>query len=264
MYKYEATITVEDLRERIKKHHLMLEGQEGGERLDLTGVTLPFQFDLRGTRLEGAILLCANLNSANLNSANLYRANLYRANLESANLESANLNSANLYRANLYRANLESANLESANLNSANLYRANLYRANLESANLESANLEDVRRLPAFQHCPEEGSFIAYKKVMDYETYDHVVLTLQIPEDAQRTSSIVGRKCRASKAVVLKAENVDGAPIEKTKFGSLRDREFEYTVGESVNPDAYNPDPRIECTSGLHFFITKKEAREYY
>jgi hypothetical protein len=36
-----------------------------------------------------------------------------------------------------------------------------------------------------------------------------------------------------------------------------------YTVGEIALPDKYDDDIRVECSSGIHFFITEKEAREF-
>ena len=36
-----------------------------------------------------------------------------------------------------------------------------------------------------------------------------------------------------------------------------------YQAGEMTYPDGYDPDIRIECTSGIHFFMTKQEAEEY-
>ena len=30
-----------------------------------------------------------------------------------------------------------------------------------------------------------------------------------------------------------------------------------------VKPDSYDPNPLLECSSGIHFFITKQEAEDY-
>jgi len=73
-----------------------------------------------------------------------------------------------------------------------------------------------------------------------------------IPDDARRTASIVGRKCRAEYAIVL-----DG------NGRSTYDSQMSYIVGEKVVPDAYDPDIRVECTSGIHFFLTREEAEAY-
>ena len=133
---------------------------------------------------------------------------------------------------------------ERAYLTGANLARANLAGANLADANLTGANLAH------FQICPEQGAFIAFKKLRGGK-----VARLLIPGDAQRTSSLVGRKCRASKVVVLSLS--DG----EVGYG-IHDSTV-YRVGATVEPDSYDPDIRVECTHGIHFFITEREAQEY-
>jgi hypothetical protein len=44
---------------------------------------------------------------------------------------------------------------------------------------------------------------------------------------------------------------------------SKHDQKTQYTPGKIVRADSFDPDPRIECSNGIHFFITEKEAREY-
>ena len=156
------------------------------------------------------------------------------AHLQGASLRGANLQGADLQGADLQGANLGSANLESASLGGANLLGVSLLGANLEGA-----------KLPHFQLVPEEGAFVGYKKVDSGE-----VITLSIPTFAKRTSSLVGRKCRASSVVVLKGSG-------KSDRGGV------YTEGKEYFPNAYDGDIRVECTSGVHFFITRKEAEEY-
>jgi uncharacterized protein YjbI with pentapeptide repeats len=218
--------------------------------------------DLRSANLESANLESANLYGANLESANLESANLYGANLESANLESANLYGANLRSANLRSADLRSANLESANLESANLYGANLESANLESANLYGANLRSAKtneQTVLFPQCtlPEEGSFIGWKKVRD-----GVVLKLEIV--GKRVSSYIGRKCRTDEAKVLAAFAPGGQEItDKQVYTSIHRSEFKYEVGKTIKPDIYDADPNVECTGGIHFLMTRKEAEAY-
>ena len=193
--------------------------------------------NLRDADLLGADLVCAILRGANLRYAILRNANLRDANLVGADLEGADLWDANLQYANLRGANLAGANLEGADLEGANLRGANLQCADIENA-----------KLPDFQLPPEEGSFIAYKKVTTG------VIKLLIPEDAKRTSSLVSRKCRASHVRVLEGSGFSPTHTEK---------KLEYKEGEVVYADAFNDDIRVDCTSGIHFFMTKKEAEEW-
>jgi uncharacterized protein YjbI with pentapeptide repeats len=186
---------------------------------------------------------------ANLAYADLAEANLTRADLAGANLAVADLRVANLTGANLAGANLTEADFRGTDLTGANLYKANLAYANLAGANLTEAIL------PGFQLCPQSGTFTAYKKVRDLNGKG-VVLELEVLGD--RTSSLIGRTCRTSKARVIKAIN-----SSETEFVSTHDKNFRYTVGAEIECKDYNGDIRVECTSGIHFFITQEEAKGY-
>ncbi len=186
---------------------------------------------------------------ANLYGADLYGANLYSANLRSANLSGANLSSANLYGANLRSANLRGANLYGADLRGADLSSADLRGADLRGANLRGANLYGANmtnaKLPHFQIA--SGDITGWKKLAN-----GVVCELLIPAEAKRTASLIGSKCRAEYAVVISGSG-----------NSIHNYEFSYAVGATVTPDKYDDDIRIECTSGIHFFVTREEAEEY-
>ena len=171
--------------------------------------------------------------------------------------ERADLRGANLWRADLRGANLQEADLRGANLRGANLWRANLQGANLQEADLRGANLQgaiDINRPIA---CPEEGSFIGFKKVRD-----HYIVKLEILEDALRSSATT-RKCRCSKAKVLSITTVDGAIADVEKAYSQHDSSFVYRVGEIVSVDNFDTNRWNECAPGIHFFITRQEAVDY-
>ena len=136
---------------------------------------------------------------------------------------------------------------EKADLRNANLRNANLRNANLRNADLQNANL---RGTVAVMQCPEEGAFIAWKKCEG-----DILVKLQITEDAKR-SSATSRKCRASKAVVLK---VFGTEIAISQHDST----FTYTEGQMVEVPDFDEDRWKECAPGIHFFITRKEAEDY-
>ena len=177
-------------------------------------------------------------------------ADLHGADLRKANLHGTDLRKATLYGADLRGANLYGASLYGANLRGANLRKANLRKANLHGANLRGADLRDAD-LSAFSLVPEVGEFIAWKKLQD-----EVIAKLLIPAGAKRVSSLVGRKCRSSEAVVLE--------LSEGRIGySNHNLSFVYEVGKTVFPDTFNDDIRVECANGIHFFITKKEAEEY-
>lgn len=152
--------------------------------------------------------------------------------------------------ASLVSANLTRADLAGANLYRANLTRADLTRANLAGADLAGANLYGASGLN-FQ-IPQTGPLWVYKKLRGG------VVKLCIPADAQRTANPTSRKCRAEYAVMLDAMGV-------TDGRSKHDSGFVYplTPGAVIRPDGYDPDWRVECSKGIHFFLTEEEARDW-
>ena len=146
-----------------------------------------------------------------------------------------------------------------ANLSGANLYGADLSRANLFGANLYGADLE-LQLLNKFFPiaCPETGSFIAWKKCRN-----RLIVKLEVLEDAKR-SSAYGRKCRCSAAKVLAIENADGTQSDLQEVGSMYNPEFVYRIGETVRVYDFDEDRRNECAPGIHFFITRQEAVEWF
>lgn len=230
----------------------------GGERANLRGV------DLRDTDLRGADLRGADLSGVYLSRVYLYNVNLSSASLYGANLSSADLRGADLCRADLCRADLYGANLCRANLRGADLYNADLRGADLREAELFGADLRGVNLFGAYSEdfvktrvyplaCPEVGAFVGWKKCRN-----DVIVKLLIPEDAKR-SSAYGRKCRCSKAITLAVFGGDG----KTAT-SIYDEGVIYEVGKETLPVfPYNEDRWNECASGIHFFITRKEAEDF-
>lgn len=106
--------------------------------------------------------------------------------------------------------------------------------------------------------CPDEGAFIGWKKCCG-----NAVVKLLITEDALR-SSATSRKCRCSKATVLSIENLDGSPKPSNYVArSIVKSDFTYEVGKTVEVPDFDKDRWAECSSGIHFFITREEAVDY-
>jgi len=242
------TYTKQELDTILELHAKWLQNEPLGMRADLCSANL-YGADLRSAYLSGANLSGANLYGADLRSANLSGADLRSANLSGANLYGADLSGANLSGANLYGADLYGAYLYGANLYGADLYGAYLYGADLRSANLEDKQIMSLG-IQRTLIVPDTGAFIGYKK-----TQEGVILKLLIPESAARTNAIGSRKCRASQAHILEAMET-----KENVFHSQHNPDYTYTVGTDCLPDKYDPDRRNECSSGIHFYITKIEA----
>jgi len=189
--------------------------------------------------VETAVKSRADLSGADLSNTNLYGANLYGADLSRANLSNTNLS-----RANLSNTNLSRANLSRANLSNTNLYGADLYGARIDAVAL------------ARQKIVPDGTLVVWKKLSE-----GVVAQLEIPNDAQRTNAIGSRKCRSSAAVVV-ALFKDGVLFDGEAFDRHAGK-TRYKAGEVVLPDSYDDSALIECSNGIHWFLTCEEAEAY-
>ena len=169
------------------------------------------------------------------------RADLSRANLSGANLREADLSEANLSGAYLREADLSEADLIGADLNRAYLSRANLSRARIN--------------YPIC--CPEKGSFIGFKKASNH------IVELEILSDSLRSSTTT-RKCRCDKARVLSITALNGKDDGTTIVTSNRDKNFIYKVGEIVEVKDFDTNRWNECSTGIHFFVTRQEAVDYF
>ena len=279
-------ITTEQLNEILTKHVEWVNscGAKGVRanlwNADLSGADLRYA-DLRGACLWNANLWGANLGGADLGGADLRDANLWNADLSGADLSCADLNDADLRGANLWYADLRDVNLRIANLWCANLSGANMKSANLSGANLWNADLSGANLSGAYLKgaclwyadlsgtnlwdakidfpiaCSEKGSFIAFKKVKD----DYIV-ELLIPEDARRCSA-TSNKCRCDKAKVLSITKLDGTSDGVDTVYSKYDEAFVYKIGEIVEVKDFDDNRWNECSTGIHFFITRQEAVNY-
>lgn len=107
--------------------------------------------------------------------------------------------------------------------------------------------------------CPVEGAFIGWKVDCNGR-----LIKLLIPADARRVSPYGERKCRCDKAFVLEIQNVDGTPAEGEAACSRWSPDFYYKVNEWVYPDQFDDDRNYACSHGIHFFMERQEAVNYY
>ena len=251
------------LEEILDKHEKWLKHKEDGEKADLSGVDLSYvdlscanlvRANLSHTNLRNANLSYTSLSGTDLSYANLCEVDLNDSDLNNTNLKHAGLVKSNLRNTTLYYANLNHAQLTEADLTSADLSYANLMGANLQSAILDNVRYNECTSFFALQ-CPEKGSFIGYKKSRGK------IVELLITEDAKRSNATT-RKCRCSKSKVLSITNVSNTK-EYDKVASDYDKNFIYRVGEIVEVKDFDEDRWEECSTGIHFFLTRDEAVNY-
>lgn len=212
-----------ELREILEQHRLWLDG-EGGKRADLRGA------DLTHVDLSNVDLTYADLSYTDLSYANLSHANMRYARMCYANLSFSDMAYVSLHHANMYGVNLDGAKLDNVTYNCGTSFFV--------------------------LQCPENGSFIGYKKAEEH------IVKLEILPDAKRSSATT-RKCRCSAAKVLSITTPDGKEDGTQAVSSDRDPSFVYRVGEIVRVDDFDEDRWNECSTGIHFFITRDEAVSY-
>lgn len=122
---------------------------------------------------------------------------------------------------------------------------------------------ESTLHLPQF--IPSSGSFIGWKKALTTDPtgrQHEVIVKLRIPENAERVCA--SHKCRASEVEVLGFETLDGEKLpDDTKVFSWWSNSYCYKIGMAKPQYAIDPNPQIECGSGIHFFLDREAAVNY-
>ena len=255
-----------DIKQALIEHKLWLDNPKGGCQLRCSNADLR-NADLWNANLQSADLRDADLQGANLRNAYLQGANLRNAYLQGADLRNADLRNADLWNANLQSADLRDADLQGANLRNADLRRANFRKVSFLDTNFQDANLQDALLPENFENSiaaqrlsivPSEGVFIGWKKANGF------LVKLRILASAQRCNA-TGRKCRASKVRVLEVwcGNTKMGEEFQGAFTQVHGPKTYYIVGDIVVPDKWDPCRWNECSNGIHFFMTRKEAEEW-
>ena len=128
-------------------------------------------------------------------------------------------------------------------------------KIDLRNSDLSNIMINEYTSFITMQ-CPEEGSFIAFKKAQGF------IVKLLVTEDAKR-SSATSLKCRCSKAKVLEIQKLDGSISALKEICSNYDNSFIYKVGETVEVNYFNEDRWNKCSIGIHFFISREMAVQY-
>ena len=256
-------VSQDELDVILEKHKEWLNDKRYGKRADLSYFDLSHA-NLSNANLRSSDLCCANLSHADLSNANLHSSDLCYANLTHVNLRNADLQFSYLKNANLRKSNLTYGSLRFAFLSNVDLTGANLRGADLCETTLIGAKLDGVITDGETQGfnliCPEEGSFIGWKKAKAVVN-GYVLVKLLIPADAKRSSGTTN-KCRASKAKVLEMTLIETGERVSHAY-SIMHINFQYRTGEYAYPDSFDENRWDVCSNGIHFFMTKDEAIAY-
>ena len=81
------------------------------------------------------------------------------------------------------------------------------------------------------------------------------IITLEIPIGA-KVFSINNKKRRTNKCKVIDMQG-------ETELSSYYDTDFKYHVGDEIDIIDFNENYYVECGEGIHFFLTRNEARKF-
>lgn len=112
--------------------------------------------------------------------------------------------------------------------------------------------------------CPKYGAFTGYKiglTLNDRASLVPCIITIFIPEDARRSSGY-SSKCRCDKAKVLDIRTFGGQEVKSAI--SQYDHSFVYEINKEVSVPDFDENRWHECAPGIHFFMSEKEALEYF
>lgn len=201
-----------------------------------------------------------DLTNWDLSNIDFALASFHRLKLDGANLEDSNFYNALFDECTLPGANFKNANLQNATLRYVDMSGCNIEGANFYSAVLENAKLDGVvfdKDTKWFKlYCPEKGAFLGYKKC-----FNDRLVQLLIPADAKRSSATLPT-CRCNRAKVLSIKSFDYKENYK-EASSLVDDDFIYRVGQWVEVKDFNEDRWRDSTTGIHFWMTREEAKNY-
>lgn len=208
------------------------------------------EHEFRDMDLTGMDLSCADLTLSSFQNVVLKDVDLHGSTVENGLFDGCPLQGADFRDASMVTASFRYCDMRGCDIRGADLFGAVLEHAILEGI------VSDERTRWFRLHCPEKGAFLAYKKCVN----DRMVQLL-VPEDARRTSATMP-SCRCDKAKVLTIKSFDFKE-EFEEAWSLVDEDFVYRKGEWVQVDDFNEDRWQDSTTGIHFWLTREEARAY-
>lgn len=243
-------ITQEELNKKLILHEKWLRNENGGEQLNLFEV------------------VCANLDISNYNLKRAIFNNVHFINCKFYNIKFTNVIFVQcLLQDSNYSESIIDDNFFKRcildNLSIIDSYLNNNFFINVDIRNMESNTLNILNYQHPI-HCPEEGEFIGFKQAnLKKERYWYypVLVKLRIPSDAKRCSA-TSNKCRCNKAEVLEITDYISNESYLEAYSDY-DPNFKYEVGKFVEVKDFDDNRWNECSTGIHFFLTKNEAIMY-
>ena len=217
------------------------------------------------TTIKSSDFTVSNLDQINFNNASISTTDFVLAVVSDTTFNSSDIVKVNFTNSQINTSSFNFANINSSTFNYAILskvcvYMSGIWNTIFENVKCYGCNINNVEsnKIPYVSlACPSEGSFIGWKVI------DGCLIKLLIPEDAKRSSATT-HKCRCSKAKVLDIINLQTNKVEKVLLNTNYYPNIIYKIGEMVYPNTFDENRLNECAYGIHFFVDKQEAINYY
>lgn len=225
-----------------------------------------YKTDINGINAKGINWSQSDLAEMRITNLDLSESIMFDTNLRHVILRNCTVNGADIVRANMYSSQIINCKFTCCDLRDTNFMKTSFMKSDFKYCKLQGANFgrsyatdctfEDVD----FDHattgfssvCPEEGSFIGYIKA------DKYIVVLEIPDDAERVSNTTHR-CSATKAKVIRIENLDGTQSNKTSVMGYKQM---YTVGETIVAKHFCNDRWLQLNMGITFYMSRQLAEQ--
>lgn len=220
-------------------------------------------FELLNCNLDEIYIYNCNFRSSTISSGELKCLRIMDSTMFIFYIMNSNINSIVWVRVNFMNCNLhQKLSRSNSCINDCTFRSCSFkYPDQIVSHSMDCIGLESM--------CPEEGSFIAYKKASVFNKLSNndcddnkCIVKLLITSDAKR-SSATSSKCRASKVKVLEIQDFEGNKLNCVACSSFWDNNTLYKVGETIEVKNFDENRWEECSTGIHFFMNRRNAVNY-
>lgn len=213
------------------------------------------QVDFMGSELSNANLSMANIEHVVFSNCFFLCADFRRSDLRWVDMKWGTFLKADFSKANLLRVDMTNGDFREAKFVNGGIYSSVLTEGNFNEVDFRGVKV-NTSTIGYVMACPSEGSYIGWKKCGEY------IVKMLVTEDAMRSSATT-RKCRCSKAKVLEIQTMDGHKSNKRVVYSSYCTSFKYEVGKEVSVSDFDTNRWIECSKGIHHFVSREDAVFY-
>ena len=207
----------------------------------------------------------ADFSNADFSWVDFRHTDFSNADFRNANFIGANFTNADFSNTDFREVDFRGANFSYTDFRWIDFSNAYFRWVNFTNTDFREVDLRDTNfsnTINFLINCPEEGSFIAYKKAST-DVVIPVIVVIRVEEDSLR-SSATSKKCRASKVTPLRFEDLKGNILpEDTIVFSDYDNSFIYHIGKTIEVENFDLNRWNECSTGIHFFMNKLDAIHY-